>query len=79
MCTVLADPSAMMYAKAFKWVLEDRPYVGCEFRLSSLGECAIVHALSPSSECREPFERERTEKRLLTLTHDVDIAVPSRG
>ena len=20
----------MMYAKAFKWVLEDRPYVGCE-------------------------------------------------
>ena len=31
-CTVLADPSAMMYAKAFKWVLEDRPYVGCEFR-----------------------------------------------
>ena len=28
------DPSAMMYAKAFKWVLEDRPYVGCEFRLS---------------------------------------------
>ena len=23
-----------MYAEAFKWVLEDRPYVGCEFRLS---------------------------------------------
>ena len=29
------DPSAMMYAKAFKWVLEDRPYVGCEFRTLS--------------------------------------------
>ena len=25
------EPSAMMYAEAFKWVLEDRPYVGCEF------------------------------------------------
>ena len=25
MCTVLTDPSAMMYAEAFKWVLEDDP------------------------------------------------------
>ena len=32
------DPSAMMYAEAFKWVLEDRPYVGCEFRSLSLRE-----------------------------------------
>ena len=33
-CTVLADPSAMMYAKAFKWVLEDRPY-SCTLDASS--------------------------------------------
>ena len=32
--TEWAEPSAMMYAETFKWVLEDRPYVGCECRLS---------------------------------------------
>ena len=36
------DPSAMMYAKAFKWVLEDRPYVGCEFRSLSLSPFKLV-------------------------------------
>ena len=32
--TEWTEPSAMMYAEAFKWVLEDHPSVGCECRLS---------------------------------------------
>ena len=43
------DPSAMMYAKAFKWVLEDRPYVGCEFRSLSLS--LSIRSLSPFKLC----------------------------
>ena len=41
-CTVLADPSAMMYAKAFKWVLEDHPYVGFSLSLSLLLQVASL-------------------------------------
>ena len=39
------DPSAMMYAKAFKWVVEDRPY-SCTLDASSASR------LSPVSKTR---------------------------
>ena len=41
----------MMYAKAFKWVLEDRPYVGCEFRLSLSKAGKIVGAAVGRVKC----------------------------
>ena len=36
LCTVLTEPSALMYAEAFKWVLEDHRYVGADWMTFSL-------------------------------------------
>ena len=47
--TELTDPFAMMYAEAFKWVLEDHPYVGCEWRVQT---DSLSLSLSLSDELR---------------------------